>query len=86
MVAVEAQAASLPVLASTAVPGECVVVPELYHARPLGVSVEEWAEALLEILAGPRVPLERCREALSASQFSIERSATRLEAIYGGDR
>ena len=35
MVAVEAQAAGLPVLASTAVPRECVVVPELVRFEPL---------------------------------------------------
>jgi glycosyltransferase involved in cell wall biosynthesis len=86
MVAVEAQAAGLPVLASTAVPAECVVAPELYHARPLTDPLETWAEALLDILASPRIPLARCREALASSPFSIEHSAGRLEAIYRSGR
>src|SRR5947209_16132756 len=47
MVAVEAQATGMPVLASTAVPRECVVIPELYDALPLGEPIELWAEALL---------------------------------------
>jgi glycosyltransferase EpsF len=83
MVAVEAQAVGLPVLASTAVPTECIVVPALYCSRSLTDSIPTWGEALLDCIAAPRIPRERCREALLASDFSIERSARRLEEIYG---
>lgn len=82
MVAVEAQAAGLPVLASTAVPSECVVVPELYDALPLSKSVDKWADKLIEIMNKKRVPLERCRRSLESSAFSIENSAGRLRDIY----
>ncbi len=82
MVAVEAQAAGLPVLASTAVPRECVVVPELYNALPLGEPIELWAAALLQIMTKPRPPLALCRRALESSAFSIANSARRLEQIY----
>jgi glycosyltransferase involved in cell wall biosynthesis len=82
MVAVEAQAAGLPVLASTAVPRECVVIPELYDALPLGKPIEIWADALLRIMNKPRSPLEFCRRAVESSPFAIANSARRLEQIY----
>ena len=82
MVAVEAQAAGLPVLASTAVPRECVVIPELYSALALDEPIELWAAALLQIMTKPRPPLELCRRALESSPFSIANSARRLEEIY----
>ena len=86
MVAVEAQAAGLPVLASTAVPRECVVIPELYNALPLSEPIELWAAALLRILTKPRLPLELCRRALESSPYSIANSARRLEEIYNTTR
>jgi glycosyltransferase involved in cell wall biosynthesis len=82
MVAVEAQAAGLPVLASTAVPRECVVIPELYTALALDEPIEVWAAALFQIMTKPRPPLELCRRALESSPFSIANSARRLEEIY----
>jgi glycosyltransferase EpsF len=82
MVAVEAQAAGLPVLASTAVPRECVVIPELYAAVALDEPIELWAAALLQIMTKPRPPLELCRRALESSPYSIANSARRLEEIY----
>ena len=82
MVAVEAQAAGLPILASTAVPREAVVIPELFEALPLDVPLARWAEALLAAMARPRLDLGACRAALEASDFSIVNSARRLEAIY----
>jgi glycosyltransferase involved in cell wall biosynthesis len=85
MVAVEAQATALPVLASTAVPRECIVIPELYNALPLGEPIELWADTLLRIMNRPRWALELCRSALESSPFSISNSAARLEQIYSGN-
>ena len=82
MVAVEAQAAALPVLASTQVPDEAVVVPELYRALSLGEPLEIWAEALLAALARQRPSLDLCRQALERSDFSIANSAARLLRVY----
>jgi len=82
MVAVEAQAAGLPILASTAVPRECVVVPELYSTMSLCEPVEHWAEALLRTMPRPRPPMELCRRALENSDFSVANSARRLMEIY----
>ena len=82
MVAVEAQAASLPVLASTAVPRECVVIPELYEALSLSAGMDVWVDALLKTTRKQRPSLESCRAALESSPFSIANSAGRLERIY----
>jgi glycosyltransferase involved in cell wall biosynthesis len=86
MVAVEAQAACLPVLASTAVPREAIVIPEIYAALPLSDPVECWADALLATLAKPRLAWGAARAAVEASAFSIQNSVARLEAIYRGVR
>ena len=82
MVAVEAQAAGLPVVASSEVPRECVVVPGLYRSVALTAPIESWSEALLAALDAPRPPLAACRAAVEASPFSLATSARRLEALY----
>lgn len=82
MVAVEAQAAALPILASTAVPRECVIVPELYDSLALDESLEDWAEALLRRIRKPRPDLASCGQAVEASPFSIANSARALESVY----
>jgi glycosyltransferase EpsF len=82
MVAVEAQAAGLPVLASSAIPTECIVVPELYISMVLSESLETWATTLLEVATMERPSLELCRRAIANSGFAIENSAARLMEIY----
>lgn len=84
MVAVEAQAASLAVVASTAVPREAVVIPELYEALPLDAPLADWAQALLAAMARPRPLMAQCRRRLETSDFSIETSSRRLLEIYRG--
>jgi glycosyltransferase involved in cell wall biosynthesis len=54
MVAVEAQAAGLPVVASIAVPKECVVIHEIVRFNDLSEPVATWAKVILNILAKPR--------------------------------
>lgn len=82
MVAVEAQAAGLPVLASTAVPREAIVVPALYHALSLAEPVGAWAAAVARIMSAARPTAADCRRAVAESGFSIRASAQRLAAIY----
>jgi glycosyltransferase EpsF len=82
MAAVEAQAAGLPVLASTAVPGECVVIPDLYTALSLQQPIDEWATVLLELFSKPRPSDNRCRRAFARSDFAIGNSARILLGIY----
>ena len=54
MVAVEAQAAGLPVLVSDAVPRECVVVPELVRFQKVEAGEAAWAADLLQLAVQPR--------------------------------
>lgn len=83
MVAVEAQSAGMPVLASTGVPRECVVVPGMVTFMELGLGVDAWAQALVRLAAAPRYSGD-ANAAVAMSPFSIEQSAARLAAIYAG--
>ena len=82
MVAVEAQAAGLPVIASSAVPEECMVIPELVEFIPLTAPVSVWAERLLlRVKADRRNPVpDNAR--VASSEFSIVNSAQRLAKLY----
>jgi glycosyltransferase involved in cell wall biosynthesis len=82
MVAVEAQAAGLPVLASTAVPAECVVIPQLVHFKTLEATATDWAVDLLALIAQPRnIPAANRR--VGDSAFAIKNSAHSLMRLYG---
>jgi glycosyltransferase EpsF len=83
MVAVEAQAAGLPVLASTAVPDECVVVRDLVQFMDVDLGPEPWADALPGLMKRPRA-VAPANSAVSESAFAIARSAAALEELYGG--
>ena len=84
MVAVEAQAAGLPVLASSAVPKECVVVDGMVRFLDLTNDVSPWTRVIDEILGSPRPNLESCNSIVTRSAFSIQNSASHLEAVYFG--
>ena len=81
MVAVEAQAAGLPVLASTAVPRECVVAADLVHFLDLGAGVEVWSDQLLDLIKRPR-EVGRGNRLVERSPFSIDYSADALCRLY----
>lgn len=85
MVAVEAQAASLPVLASSAVPRECVVVPSLVRFRELADGPEAWADDLLTLAMHQR-DLDSANRAVAKSAFAIQNSADALARLYGKGR
>lgn len=84
MVAVEAQAAGLRVLASDAVPRECEVVPGMVEFKPLDAGSSAWAEEALRLMNLPRPHQTVCNLAVRASPFSIENSAASLLKIYTG--
>ena len=86
MVAVEGQAAGLPVLASTAVPREAIVIPELYNALPVDAPVSAWTDALVSIACRGKQPASHYRSALEASAFNIANSARFTEQIYSRAR
>ena len=81
MAAVEAQAAGLPVLASTEVPREAVVVPELVRFRSLDAGQADWTENLLQLTASPPRVADANRR-VAASPFAIKHSARALEELY----
>jgi glycosyltransferase involved in cell wall biosynthesis len=81
MVAVEAQAAGLPVLASNNVPREAVVVPELVSFQTLDADAEVWKDDLLDIINN-RPNVADANERVAASRFAIAHSASALEELY----
>lgn len=82
MVAVEAQAAGVRVLASDAVPKESVVIPELVKFLPLAAGAEKWSTELLKQLASPRYDASIAAEKVKCSPYSVEESYRRLHSIY----
>jgi glycosyltransferase involved in cell wall biosynthesis len=85
MVAVEAQAAGLPVLASTKVPVECVVVPELVRFKEVEEGEAAWADELLQLAGQPRDILG-ANQRVAASAFAIEHSAQAVVRLYRSRR
>jgi glycosyltransferase involved in cell wall biosynthesis len=83
MVAVEAQAAGLPVLASTAVPRECVVVPGLVQFLEPAAGVEAWADQALQLIAARRENAA-ANDRVTSSVFAIGNSTRALLDVYAG--
>jgi glycosyltransferase involved in cell wall biosynthesis len=81
MVVVEAQAAGLPVLASTEVPRESVVVPELVRFQDVKDGEGAWAADLLQLVAQPR-NIAAANQRVAASAFAIENSTRALSTLY----
>jgi len=86
MVAVEAQAAGLPVLTSTGVPRECVVIPGLVRFLDLDAGLAVWRDALLATLRAPRLDAAEANRQVAASPFAIANSARSLAELYGSAR
>lgn len=82
MVAVEAQAAGLRVLASDAVPHECEVIPGMVEFKSLALGSAEWAEESLRLVNQSRPDQAMCNQSVRSSAFSIENSAASLLKIY----
>ena len=85
MVAVEAQAAGLPVLASDAVPRECQVVPDMVDFSPLAAGSAHWANVALTRMATPRSEHLLANQQVFNSPFAIANSAKQLISIYNGE-
>ena len=82
MVAVEAQAAGLPVVASTAVPKECVVIPEIVRFNDLSEPVAAWTKVILSILEQPRPQPTVEDVRWVGSPFNIFVSSMLLQQVY----
>ncbi len=84
MVAVEAQASGLRVLAADVVPHECVVMPEMVRFHSLNATSSDWANEALRLMRSPKPDPLMCNKSVRNSAFSIENSARRLVALYSG--
>jgi len=82
MVAVEAQASGLPVLASDKVPAEASIISELYTSLSLDLPIEKWSNELIAMTRRARVTQQSCRNYIEASAYSIRESSLQLESIY----
>jgi glycosyltransferase involved in cell wall biosynthesis len=81
LVAVEAQAAGLPVLASEAVPDEAIVIPGAVSRLALNAGPAAWAESVARLLkTSPSA--SGWNAEVGASPFAIENSAEQLLSIY----
>ena len=79
---VEAQACSLPVLMSTAVTNEVIVVPELVESISLRANPSTWAQTLLERLRRPRIAGSECLAAVERTDFNLSTTHGMLCRIY----
>ena len=86
MVAVEAQAAGLRVIASDTVSREATVIPELLTYLPLSIGTAAWARTLADAVEAPRVDSADANARVSASPYSIESSYSELHSIYESAR
>ena len=78
MVAVEAQAAGLPVLTSTGVPRECSVVPDMVRFVSCSAPITQWVSELNQMLDMTRTNPQTCQQLVAASAYSIPNSAAAL--------
>ena len=82
--ALEAQAAGVPVLASTRVPSECVVIREAVERLSLERNLDEWCDRATLLMKRRPARRDTC-SAVAGSVFGIQRCLEKLTAIYRGD-
>ncbi len=86
LVAVEAQAAGLPVLASSEVPSEVAVMTEMVCFRSLQDPIEEWAKDLERLIQSRKPHDSTSDPRWETSGFNIEVSCKRLFDCYVNGR
>jgi glycosyltransferase involved in cell wall biosynthesis len=82
IVALEAQAAGVPVVASDRVPELVMVVPGMVERIPLEHGPKVWAEAVIRYLRLPRWNSCETAKMLADSEFGLDRCVERLCTIY----
>jgi glycosyltransferase involved in cell wall biosynthesis len=82
LVALEAQAAGIPVVASTMVPDEVDVIPSLAHHLALADGPEVWASALIEKMLAPKPSVAVEAQILQNSRFGLKACLNHLLPIY----
>jgi glycosyltransferase involved in cell wall biosynthesis len=82
IVALEAQAVGVPVIASEFVPREANVIPALMFYAPLTKGPRHWAQIIQEVLKYPMRNAAECSAEMSRSVFSASRCLNDLYNIY----
>jgi len=82
IVALEAQAAGVPVLASAAVPREVDVVPGMVEHLSLADGITVWTRNLLRIMRGPTIRTGNEVDLLERSRFALSTCLEQLKLIY----
>ena len=82
IVALEAASAGLPVLASSTVPKEIEVIPDLCARLELEKGAKVWAETAQKLLNTGRQEGDACAEIVAKSSFGIQRCLDDLYRIY----
>lgn len=85
LVTFEAQAAGLPVVASTAVPEEVAAIPRLVERIPLSAGADGWASALSRVLKEPSRRRGDEPMLLQSSSFGLPACLEVLSGIYMGN-
>lgn len=83
LVALEAQAAALPIVLTDSITRELVVYDELFSWRSLSDPPSSWAAALLAAVARRPPPASEALALLERSDFALDRSVRTLEEVYG---
>jgi glycosyltransferase involved in cell wall biosynthesis len=84
LAAIEAQAAGLPVVIASHLPGELDLIPGLHRRLALELPMEAWVSTLLEIRSLPAVPGAVRQACVGSSPFSIHSNVHFLEQLYAG--
>jgi glycosyltransferase involved in cell wall biosynthesis len=79
---VEAQAAGLPCIVSSAITDEVAILPEQVVQLPITMGAEKWAAATIEAIHRGRFKAQSSTEAMQRTDFTIEHGMSSLLAIY----
>jgi glycosyltransferase involved in cell wall biosynthesis len=85
LVALEAQAAGVPVVASTNVPDEVDVISSLAEHLPLTIGADGWASAVTRRLQAPKLRTGNEPLLLQNSRFGLQTCLDGLSRIYAGN-
>jgi glycosyltransferase involved in cell wall biosynthesis len=79
---VEAQAAGLPCVVSTAITSEVALIPHQIVQLPIAMGAEKWATTTIEAIDRGRFEAQSSTEALQQTDFTIEHGLSVLVGIY----
>jgi len=86
LAALEAQAAGVPVIASTVVPTEVDIIPGLVEHLPLTAQASHWAEVVDRRIMEPRHRAGTEVALMRNSRFGLQTSVNALMTLYGEDQ